>query len=201
MAFVCSYCVEEVFSAPSEVLLLHHIRLVHSCDPNFSIKCLSEQCSRTFTNFRTFQNHLRTCPCHVDLSPEPSVVNEDPDTESHYSGVQDYLTDSIPSFSASDLQSYSAKWILKTSETHSLSRTATLGIVHDVTDLVDFLTQMLEKKTHSILQQSEVDDSVIQQVGNLFSGFLVRPFERLETFHQQLQYYRDHLGLIVSLLK
>ena len=120
---------------------------------------------------------------------------------SRYSGVQDGLTDSTPSFSASDLLSYSAKWILKKSETHSLSRTATLGIVHHVTDLVDFLTQMLGKETHSILQQSEVDDSVIQQVGNLFSGFLVKPFERVETFHEQLQYYRDHLGLILSLLK
>ena len=37
----CSYCIEDVFSAPSEILLLNHIRLVYSCDPNFSIQCSS----------------------------------------------------------------------------------------------------------------------------------------------------------------
>ena len=137
MAYVCSYCVEDVFSAPSEILLLNHIRLVHSCDPNFTIQC---SCSRTFTNFRTFQNHRRTCTSQIESSPEPAITNEDSDTASCFSEVQEGVTpNSTPSFSAAHLQSYSAKWILKTSETRSLTRTATLGIVQDVTDLVGFI--------------------------------------------------------------
>lgn len=195
MAYVCSYCVEDVFSAPSEILLLNHIRLVHSCDPNFSIQC---SCSRTFSNFRTFQNHRRTCTCHIESSPEPA---EDSDTASCFSEEQGVTPHSIPSFSAAHLQSYGAKWILKTSETRSLTRTATLGIVQDVADLVAFMTQMLGDKTREVLQQNEVDDSIVREVGSVFNGFLEKPFAGLTTFHQQLQYYREHLGFIVSMQK
>ena len=31
------YCIEDDFTAPSEALLLMHIRLVHSLDPNFRV--------------------------------------------------------------------------------------------------------------------------------------------------------------------
>ena len=37
--------------------------------------------------------------------------------------------------SSSEIQSYAAKWILKTSEMKSLTRTATLGAVEDMSDL------------------------------------------------------------------
>ena len=40
-----------------------------------------------------------------------------------------------------DMQSYAAKWILKTRETQSLTRSATQGVVEDVQDLISFVTQ------------------------------------------------------------
>lgn len=61
----CPYCDDsEEFSAPSQVLLLNHVRLVHSNDPDFSIQCSFPDCSRTFVNFRTYQNHLLVHPRH-----------------------------------------------------------------------------------------------------------------------------------------
>ena len=53
-AFPCPYCATEEFAAPSEKLLLNHIRLVHSHDPDFSIQCSHPGCSRTFVT--EFQN-------------------------------------------------------------------------------------------------------------------------------------------------
>lgn len=57
MAAVCPYCIEQEYIAPSKSLLLGHIRVVHSADPDFTIQCIDEGCSRTFKNFRTYQNH------------------------------------------------------------------------------------------------------------------------------------------------
>ena len=59
-SFYCPYCVKDDFTAPSEVLLLTNIRVVHSLDPNFTIQCSVNGCNRTFKNFRTYQNHRLT---------------------------------------------------------------------------------------------------------------------------------------------
>ena len=56
--YACPYCNEEEFSAPNEILLMGHIRGVHSLYPNFSLQCSKDGCERTFRNFRTYQNHL-----------------------------------------------------------------------------------------------------------------------------------------------
>lgn len=71
---LCTYCVENEFAAPSRSLLLDHIRLVHSQDPDFTIQCPHSGCSQTFHNFRTYQNHQLT---HVQSSSEAEV--EEPD--------------------------------------------------------------------------------------------------------------------------
>ena len=176
MAYVCSYCVEDTFIAPSEVLLLNHIRLVHSCDPNFSIQCSSEGCSRTFSNFRTFQNHCRMC--RAVYSPGPISLDNDGHSDSHSdaASIVSAAESVTASISADDLQSFSAKWILKTSETRSLTRAATLGIVNDVSDLLGFISDSLKEQIRKVLQQNGVDDSIIREIGGVFNGFLVRPF-------------------------
>lgn len=176
MAYVCSYCVEDTFIAPSEVLLLNHIRLVHSCDPNFSIQCSSEGCSRTFSNFRTFQNHCRMC--RAVYSPGPIFPDNDGHSDSHSdaASIVSAAESVTASISADDLQSFSAKWILKTSETRSLTRAATLGIVNDVSDLLGFISDSLKEQIRKVLQQNGVDDSIIREIGGVFNGFLVRPF-------------------------
>lgn len=50
---------------------------------------------------------------------------------------------------------FAAKWILKTGETRSLTRKATLGIVEDVSDLVDFVTHSLKQQTQNALTANE----------------------------------------------
>lgn len=181
------------FTAPSEVLLLNHIRLVHSKDPNFSIQCQSENCSHAFTNFRTFQNHRRSCSA-TDSTPH-GVLGETT-CESGDQHGEDIINNVLPT--SSYLQIYCAKWILR-SETRALTRTATLGIVDDVCELVDVITEGLKSKTSSILQSNGVPDYIIvSDVEDTFSSHFVQPFDGLQTFHKQLQYYRHDFGLIVS---
>ena len=65
------YCVVNEFAAPSEVLLLNHIRLVYSHDPGFSIQCPHPPgCARTFVNFKMYQNHVLVQQTNVVSSEE-----------------------------------------------------------------------------------------------------------------------------------
>lgn len=200
-SFICPYCTEEDYFAPSKVLLLNHVRLVHSLDPNFSIQCSKEGCSKTFKNFRTYQNH---CAMHDRNSPSNDHGESDADTEPTGSECELATTASTPSVAppqlptTTEMQPYAAKWILKTSETRSLTRKATLGIVEDVTDMVEFITQALKQQTQYILQANGVAQTTISAVDEVFSNCVTKPFEGLTSFYQQLQYYRSHFNLIVS---
>ena len=194
----CPYCVEEDFTAPSETLLLTHIRLVHSLDPNFSIQCSYDGCSRTFKSFRTYQNHC--------LTHRPRAFDEPPATEEYEDlGESDPClleTESALSVSyipsQSEMQSHAAKWILKTSEMRNLTRTATVGVVEDVSALVEFVGQALKGQVCHELTSAGVDSVAISRVEEIFKGFIVKPFEGLTSLHQQLQYYRSHFNFIVS---
>ena len=138
--------------------------------------------------------------CRADPSNGPIFSDDNGHSDGHSDAAsiisaEESVTTNI---SADELQSFSAKWILKTNETRSLTRAATLGIFNDVSDLLGFISDLLKEQIHKVLHQNRVDDSIIREVGGVFHGFLVRPFENLASFHQQLQYYRDHLGFIVS---
>ena len=200
-SFPCSFCTNPSFSAPSHKLLLDHIRLVHSLDPNFSIQCSQPACCRTFKNFRTFQNHLLTHRQEETGTPivsTGSVDNEDEDQGTTISVTQNYEQTQIV-----DLKDYAAKWILKTSETRSLTRHASLGIIEDTSFLVTYITQFIKSMLLNLIQSNDPLDqqSVVTKIEELFSSSLVQPFSGLMSFHQQLSYYRTHFHLIVSVSK
>ena len=178
----CPYCVEDDFTAPSEALLLTHIRLVHSLDPNFSVQCSFDGCSRTFKNFRTYQNHRLTHrPRALDVPPATEI----PEDLGEIPFPPETASASYPCIpSNSEMQSYAAKWILKTSEMRSLTRTATLGVVEDVSDLVEFVSQSLKDQVCHELISTGVDSMIISKVEEIFKGFIVKLFEGLTSFHQ-----------------
>lgn len=192
--FICPYCIEDDFTAPSEVLLLTHIRRVHSFEPNFSIQCSIDGCSRTFKNFRTYQNHRLTHRPAISEGDIPSDTESNPDYDQDPS-FEGSMLPHLPS--SSDVQSHAAKWILKTSEMRSLTRAATIGVVEDVSDLVEFIGQSLKDQTCHILSSSGVDPETVCRVSDVFKSYIVKPFDGLSSFHQQLQYYRRHFNLIV----
>ena len=101
--------------------------------------------------------------------------------------------------STEDIRSHCAKWILKISETRSLTRRATIGIVEDTASLISFVVQLLRERCSAILAGGEVEPSLVSHLEELFCFSLVKPFDGLMSFSQQLQYYREHFTLIVSI--
>lgn len=193
---LCPYCVEQDFAAPSKSLLIGHIRVVHSADPDFTIQCSEEGCSRTFTNFRTYQNHNLWHHSTEDNDDETVLQSSMPGVDVDVS--DDENCEHVPIPSEEDIKSFTAKWILKTSETRKLTRTATLGIVSDVSEMIDFVSTLLKEEARTILRANEVESSVVAQISDIFSSSITKPFAGLDSFHQQLEYYKKNYNLIVS---
>ena len=194
--FMCHYCVED-FVAPSEYLLLNHIRLVHSTEPGFSIQCTVGGCFRTFRNFRTYQNHKFKHGQEPRIDDENNLLGnqpgfQQPDEPSSSNEIES-------SFSTDEMQSYVVKWILKTREARSLSRATTNGIIEDVRDLMDVTTQSLKSRLKQVLVSKNVDEDILSVIDYEFSN--VKPFDGVMSFHQQLQYCRKHFDFVVIMLQ
>ena len=192
--FFCSLCSGD-FVAPSETLLLNHIRLVHSCDPNFFIQCSFPECLRTFKNFRTYQNHRLKHRFHEASGESDCSFANELDEQSLGSVPRREVTAPSVPF----MKSYCARWILKTRESRGLTRSATQGVIEDVQDLVTVITNSLESQALAALRASGIDPDSITGFSNIFSGPTTKPFDGLTSFYQQLQYCRNHFNLVVSL--
>ena len=81
------------------------------------------------------------------------------------------------SIGSSDIQSYAVKWILKTRELRGLTRAATDGIIEDVQDLIEFVTQHLKSNVDRVLESKNVDQDTC--------------------FQQQLQYCKKNFNFVV----
>ena len=58
--------------------------------------------------------------------------------------------------------------------------------------------QLLKERACDVFKSKDVNYATINEVESLFTGYLIRPFEGLASFHHQLQFFRERLGFIVS---
>ena len=143
--FVCTYCEDGTFAAPSKQLFDQHISLAHSQDSNFVIQCSHQACSRTFTNYRSYQNHLLKHDSRDKDELALMTVNQSmTPTDSPIYDYDDCIISPVNTNvdmeivpSTSYLTDYCAKWILKPGETRKLTRTALLGIIEDSSQLIE----------------------------------------------------------------
>ena len=214
MAQACPYCTDERFAAPSKKLLSRHIKLVHSQEPSFSIQC--SQCSRTFINFRSYNNHIRikhSSACE-SFDQEISTNVDTGETEQDQLALNAYSVSSqsenqpdsqVPVYVSGDSKSltrYCAKWILKTGETRKLTRHALIGVVQDTSEFFNLVLDIAREQVTNVLKCNSVDSAIISTVMNIFSkeNTNLWPFQSLLTFPLQLKYYRENFDLIVSIL-
>lgn len=192
---LCPFC---LFFAPSQQLLHKHVISVHSHDSNFKIQC---ECLRTFRNYRTYQNHQLCCVERSKVlfqqsSPSDSSAinfidsNQILEPEPQEQEIIDcHRTESF------DMKKYGAQWILKTSESRSLTRTAMTGVIEDVTELVTMITKSICEDVKQFVSENSSD---IENFVNTLVTRYSTPFTGISSFHQQIQYYKTNFGLVVS---
>ena len=126
-----------LFFLPSDYLIvtLDWFTLKTQC---FLFTVVIKSCSHMFTSYRTYQNHNIIMLMHKHKQSDENNVIEDRNEvgrslsigeleEEESSGVVSEHHDTV-----SDLTLYCGKWILKTSETRKLTRTALVGIIEDI---------------------------------------------------------------------
>ena len=84
-------------------------------------------------------------------------------------------------------------WILTTGETRSLTRAATLGIVQDVSCLIDDIVSQIQCNLDIVLQQNSIDPASIINLESAFNESYTKPFDCLLTFYQQLQFFQKFI--------
>ena len=95
---------------------------------------------------------------------------------------------------------YCAKWILRTSETRKLTRSTTVGIVSDVSELLSDVVTGIKTQVETCFRDNGLEPSGITGLDSIFSSqnHKVVPFSNLATFHHQLSYYKHRFDFIVS---
>ena len=186
-----------------------HIRIVHSMEPGFSIPCSVDGCRRTFTNFRTYQNHQLThSTCSHEAADTGTLTNSDENADDNFctdhdssslhrdlSSNKENSPAAANTISHDSMQSFAAKWILKMSETKCLMRAAATSMITDMSDLLEFVVQTLNTEVNHALGE---DSQVASKLREIFSSPVTKPFDGIETFHRQIRYYQENFNLIVS---
>lgn len=80
----------EPFYAPSQWLIEHHVKYVHSQESSFQIKSNQPLWSCVFSNWRTYQNHLLMYSCYntVEANSEELIDFEINNTGADSSSTQ-----------------------------------------------------------------------------------------------------------------
>ena len=203
----CPLC--PTFKAPNPGLLWPLIRLVHATKPWFFMRCKIDNCSRTFTTMKTYDNHISrdhfmcsrtTMPelCLSDSSEGASVNNtgfsedsclcDEPDTQETDTRTME-----------EDLKSAAAHWILKIRETCKLTQSAMDDIIQGATNFNSYILTTLSGVVKTALEDLGINMKDVPQLVKAFDvdGPFFRPFRGVETYHQHLQYCKNNLGLVV----
>ena len=62
------------------------------------------------------------------------------------------------------------------------------------------ISHSMEIQTRAVLCESCIDFDSVPNLKRVFSGPATKPFEGVASFHQQIQYYRKHFNLVVSVI-
>lgn len=96
-----------------------------------------------------------------------------------------------------DHKQSNAMFILKTSEVRKLTITAVNNILSDIELLVEDAMVTAQKKTECSLRACGINPSSIPSFYDNFCS-LMKPFVGLDSEYLQMKYFRETLGLIVS---
>ncbi|XP_065887419.1 uncharacterized protein [Dysidea avara] len=170
-----------------------HIKIFHAHDPSFKVTCGIGGCQRTYSNFRTFVNHVSAAD---DEQPNDDFGSG----ECSFGGVsyQDLLfTNNNDSLSPREMMKNTvATFLLGLKEKFKLTQTSIQGIVDGISALNSQRISLLKSEVYKLLHQADFTgfeglDECFEHHEHVFLG--------LETQYHQVKYYKEHFNLIEPL--
>ena len=216
----CSLCRSYFRDVPT---WFSHIRLVHGNDPDFSMQCGIDGCSKVFKTFSGLNTHVYRhhrdiiCKDPVNVPPNiDTVASETPDNDgncaNHHPNIGDDVDESRAHVMETSMEAHIAQllaedeeeqkkaaalFLLEMREKFSISQVAINGIVTGCEKLFHHVKERIEAGVMHHLSNSGVDTEMLPDVKAFFND-LQSPFIGLGSDFLQHKYYRDQFGLIVS---
>lgn len=94
-----------------------------------------------------------------------------------------------------------ARWILNLRDENKLTQSCTENILSNVTLLCSQLVDNIKQTVGKQLQEYEVSSDITHKVlQSLDNSDYKQPFKGLETKHQQVSFFKKHLGYVVCFM-
>ena len=205
---VCPYCGE--FTGQTFDRYLHHIRFVHSNEPNFTISCT--YCGQAFKKYSSFKSHLDRK--HKEQCAQDHSIDEG--DEDH--GINDATgvpTEDYAEFEDDDqadkeidevtdienITKFIALFVLKTKEVNLVSQQAIDSMLENTKSLVDYCLQTLGGEVKLCLARNGLDWAEIdglQEVFNNQSSIYETALAPVANEYLQIKYLVEKLNFVVS---
>ena len=202
--YVCQLC--NHYASPSYDSVLRHIGAVHSHDAGFRIHCGIESCPKVLTNYHSFRRHLRKKHWFCLQTYDPGSDDE------QLGAVSDSYAD-IPTVETADQGGAScsrksatlekraeAMYVLKLKEKYKLAQTTVNDILDDTGE---FTARVVAQLRHHLTAELSKEGFFCEESLGFAKAFqnpdLLKPFNGLHTQYLQEKYFRENLGLVVSI--
>ena len=208
---LCSFCSLSLTGIPS---WFSHIRLVHSHEPGFFMRCSINGCALTYRNFSSLNTHVyrhhreaiigrihqQTITSGIecladDNAPEREIFEHDDSTD------DDQLVRTeirqLLGIDSDEHKQRCALFLLEMKEKFGISQKAIDRVVSGSEMLLANSARRIEAGVSHVLSSNDVDVAQIPALREYFDN-LQSPFVGISSSYLQLKYFKDNFGLIVS---
>ena len=207
MVYRCNLCVH--YTSKTLRGLISHLGRVHQNDRSFHVLCGIDGCPRTYKNFYTLRSHFvqkhsaileRERQNHQPQQAEPPANHGDNganNDEGHGNDGFDFERE------VEQCRRSNVLGLLKIKDEAKVPQTVVESIVNSTTQVVENSVDVLHSGVQQCLQNAGLQLDDIPGIAELFkeSSSIRKPFQGCHNEASQLQYYKNNLGMVVSVMK
>jgi len=171
---------------------MKHVAWIHSRISGFSMTCGIQGCLCSYTNYISWSKHIQKK--HKGTASSPPGFDEDSEEMEIDMCTEEIESNIIEPQTQTEKDKEKARWIMNT---QSCTENILLNISLLCSLLVDNIKQTIGKQLQESGTSTDTIDKVLQ---SLDTSDYKQPFKGLETKYQQMSFFRQHLGYVVSFL-
>ena len=211
MVYRCNLCVQYT----SETLrgLISHLGRVHQNDRSFHVLCSIDGCPRTYKNFYTLRSHFVQKHSailereRIWVQQQAEQPQADDPLDDGPDGVDNEEEDENDGFDfereVEQCRRSNVLGLLKIKDEAKIPQTVVESIVSNTTQIVENSVDVLHSGVQQCLENAGLRLDNIPGIAELFeeSSCIRKPFQGCLNEASQLQYYKNNLGMVVSIIK
>lgn len=194
----CPLCYS--FAAVTMKGVTRHIGAVHSHEANFHVTCGIEGCPRTYSNFHSYKKHLYKKHRDILEVDDSTVGSACLDSVGYNTQIESdsVITQAEPQQHPQHRKRESALFLLKAANVCKVSNSSLDIQIGDVSLLLENQIRSVQAELSAVLLEKGIQfDADLLAVFQRTS--LTAPFHGLDSNYLRTKFYRESMGLLVSL--